>query len=128
MIEKNSTILLVEDDNDTREFMRFLLELDNFVVYEAVNGAEGVEMAKTHLPNIILMDMSMPVMDGLTAIRHLRDYEPTSKMPIVAITAHGNLYARHVSGSEFNELLAKPVDFKQLYQILNKYLATNIHG
>lgn len=116
-------VLVVEDYDDSREFLKFLLEHHGCQVLEAVNGHEAIEAVKQQLPDLILMDISMPVMDGLTATRKLRELAETSKLPIVAITAQGHSYYRKAIEAGCNDLLDKPLDFNALQPVLKRYLS-----
>src|SRR5829696_6114952 len=82
-----SLILVAEDHLDSREAMKELLESFGFDVIEAVNGRQAVDAAVTELPSLILMDVMMPEMDGVEAIRLLRDTPRTHEIPIIALTA-----------------------------------------
>lgn len=82
------TILIVEDNEDNRLIYSQYLTHGGFRVVEATNGAEGIEAARRERPDIILMDISMPVMDGLTATRLLKADPDLLKIPVVALTAH----------------------------------------
>jgi len=82
------TILIVEDNEDNRLIYSQYLTHGGFRVLEATNGAEGIEVARRELPDIILMDISMPVMDGLTATRLIKADPDLLRIPIVALTAH----------------------------------------
>ena len=82
------TILIVEDNEDNRLIYSQYLTHGGFRVLEAANGAEGIEAARRERPDIILMDISMPVMDGLTATRHLKADAELSAIPVIALTAH----------------------------------------
>ncbi|HZH34574.1 MAG TPA: response regulator [Pyrinomonadaceae bacterium] len=116
------TILIVEDTEDTRFFMKFLLEHNGYLVLEAANGFEAIEVTKLKHPELILMDMSMPFMDGLTATRLIRALEVDGNVPIIAVTAHGKEYLKLALVAGCNELICKPVDFKILGPILSQYL------
>lgn len=116
-------VLVVEDYEDSREFLKFLLEHHGCQVLEAANGYEAIETVKEQLPDLILMDISMPVMDGLTATRKLRESAETSKLPIVAITAQGHSYYRKAIEAGCNDLLDKPLDFNALQPVLKRYLS-----
>ena len=103
-------ILVVEDTTDTREFMKFLLEMDGYFVIEAVNGMDAVETVKRQSPDLVLMDVSMPQMDGLTATRLIRKSGVNANVPIIAVTAHGEaLYNRAIEAG-CNTLIPKPID------------------
>ena len=116
-------VLIVEDYEDTREFMKFLLETYGYQVIEATNGIEAVDRTKQVHPDLILMDISLPVVDGLTATRAIREFETAGKVPIIAITAFGKNYYRKAIEAGCNDLIDKPVDFDVLEPILDHYLA-----
>jgi CheY-like chemotaxis protein len=113
-------ILLAEDFEDTRHLMKLMLELRGHDVLEAVNGEEAVECALSEHPDLILMDMSMPVMDGLAATRCIRKNAATAQIPIVALSAH-------MADADWREralkcgcsgCYAKPLDFDTLEDML----------
>jgi len=81
-------ILIVEDNEDNFQLVRFLLERDGFEVISAVNGREGVETAIREKPDLILMDLSMPEMDGWTAAQKIKAEPETKAIPLLALTAH----------------------------------------
>lgn len=81
-------ILLVEDNENNRDMLSRRLERKGFEVLMAVDGAQGVEMAGASSPDIILMDMSLPVMDGWTATRHIKENPKVQSIPVIALTAH----------------------------------------
>lgn len=123
MQSKQKSVLIVEDCADTRNLMKFLIECEGFIVYEAEDGSQAVKSAGEYLPDLILMDMSMPVMDGLTATRKLKAESATSNLPIVAVTAHGKLFYDKALHAGCNELIGKPVDFDVLNEILRRYIS-----
>ncbi len=82
------TILIVEDNEDNRLIYSQYLTHAGFRVLEATNGLEGVEVTRRERPDIVLMDISMPVMDGLTATRHIKADGELSAIPVIALTAH----------------------------------------
>ncbi len=116
-------VLVVEDYEDTRNFMKFLLEGYGYRVIEATDGREAVESVRKQFPDLILMDMSMPHMDGLTATKLIRQFDGTAKLPIIAVTAHGESYYRKAMEAGCDDLINKPLDFDILDSILNQYLA-----
>lgn len=80
--------ILVADDNDAgRELMRTLLEMEDYVVYQAQDGNEAVEMARRLKPDVVLMDLHMPRLDGIEATRLLREDPLTRSIPVIALTA-----------------------------------------
>ena len=87
-VRRMKTILIVEDNEDNRLIYSQYLTHAGYRVLEAGNGAEGLDTARREHPDIILMDISMPVMDGLTATRHLKADPDLKAIPVVALTAH----------------------------------------
>lgn len=81
-------VLIVEDNVDNYELVRFLLERAGYHVLSAANGVEGVETTKRERPDLVLMDLSMPEMDGWKATAHLKSDETTRRIPVLALTAH----------------------------------------
>ncbi|MCX6975264.1 MAG: response regulator [Verrucomicrobia bacterium] len=81
-------ILLVEDNEMNRDMLSRRLERRGFEVIMALDGAQGVEMARSENPTLILMDMSLPVMDGWTATRTLKDDPATARIPVIGLSAH----------------------------------------
>ena len=81
-------VLIVEDNVDNFELVRFILARAGYVVLSAVNGMQGVETALREKPDLILMDLSMPEMDGWDAAKQLKADERTRKIPVLALTAH----------------------------------------
>lgn len=110
-----SKILLVEDNEMNRDMLSRRLARRGFQVLFAVDGEEGVSMAISERPDLILMDMNMPVLDGWEASRRIKAHPPTAAIPIVALTAHA------MSGDREKTLAAgcddydtKPVEFDRL--------------
>ena len=88
----NPIVLVVEDNEDTRYFMRLALEGRGYRVSEAENGEQAIAIACREHPNAILMDISMPVLNGLTATARIREHYELRKVPIVALTAHNEMF------------------------------------
>jgi CheY-like chemotaxis protein len=108
-------ILLVEDNEMIRDMLSERFERKGFQVYRAVDGAQGVEVAKVEKPDLILLDMSLPVMDGWQAARQLKANAETQAIPIIALTAHAIAGDREKTlASGCNDYSTKPVDFPQL--------------
>lgn len=126
MTENNDahpTIMVVDDDDDIRQMMRVLLEEDGYSVLEAENGQQAIEIAESTSPDLILMDLSMPVLDGLTATRRMREIDRVSDVPIIAITAYDSPEHRtNASAAGVNEYLTKPIDFVKLDKLLDHFL------
>lgn len=117
-------ILIVEDYEDTRNFMKFLIESYGYQVIEAADGIEAVDQAKHLSPDLILMDISLPMVDGLTATRAIRESKSAAKLPILAVTAFGKSYYDKAIAAGCNDLIDKPVDFEMLKPVLYRYLQT----
>ena len=117
------TVLIVEDFEDTRYLMRLELERRGFRVLEARNGAEGVDIAARERPNIVLMDIGLPVMDGIEATRHIREHEEMRDLLVVALTAHHETeYRANALAAGCDAYLTKPVDFDWLIDLLGRLL------
>ena len=117
------TIMVVDDDEDIRYMMRVLLEEDGYRVLEAENGQRALEIAQSRRPDLILMDLSMPVLDGFAATRRLRQLTKFGDVPIIAVTAYDTPEHRtDASAAGVNEYLTKPVDFVRLDKLLDQFL------
>lgn len=113
-------ILVAEDSDDIRLMIRVMLELRGHRVVEAADGREAVELATSNNPDVILMDLNMPVMDGIEATKHLREQAETSHMPIIAVTAHcaDPVWRGRAIAAGCTECIGKPVDFQQLEHLM----------
>ena len=108
-------ILLVEDNEMNRDMLSRRLERRDFEVLIAVDGREGVEKAGCELPDLILMDMSLPEIDGWEATRLLKGDDKTSSIPVIALTAHAMAGDREKAlEAGCDDYDSKPVDFKRL--------------
>ena len=116
-------VLVVEDYEDARSFMKFLLEGYGYEVFEASNGEQAVIATREQHPDLILMDLSMPVMDGLTATKIIRKSgNGFSRTPIIAVTAFGESYYKKAVEAGCDDLINKPLDFDKLEPVLKQYL------
>ncbi len=117
------TVLLVEDFEDNRFMMRRLLEMSGYQVVEAVNGQEAVDISQRTLPDLILMDLSLPLLDGLTATRRIRTRPEMEKVPIVAVSAHDTAdFHAEALAAGCNEYVTKPIDFDELEELLKRLM------
>jgi CheY-like chemotaxis protein len=115
-------ILLVDDEPDVRSTMKLLLELDGHHVDIAANGREAVQTATMQVPDVIVMDLNMPVMDGVSAARILRQHPVTQGVTIIALSAflsQGDWRERALSAG-CGYCLAKPVDWPHLRSLLSR--------
>lgn len=108
-------ILLVEDNEDNRDMLSRRLERKDFEVILAVDGQEGVDKAKSDNPDLILMDMSLPIIDGWEATKFLKADPETKNIPVIALTAHAMSSDRDKAlEAGCDDYDTKPVDFKRL--------------
>lgn len=114
-------ILVADDTDDIRLMIRVMLENKGHRVVEAADGREAVELATREHPDVILMDLSMPVMDGIEATRRLSGQPETSDMPIIAVTAHSadSAWRRRALSAGCIDCVGKPVDFRRLDQLIS---------
>ena len=121
--EPIETVLLVEDTEDNRFMMRRLLEMAGYRVVEATNGEEAVRRAEADQPDLILMDLSLPVIDGLAATRAIRKLNGLSKTPIIAVSAHDTSdFQSDALAAGCDSYITKPIDFSQLDQLIARLL------
>jgi two-component system, cell cycle response regulator DivK len=120
---KYKTILVVEDFEDNRFMMRSLLEMSGYKVIEACNGREAVEIAKRKCPDLVLMDVSLPEMDGINATRHIRQIQNLCNVPIVIVSAHGTKEFQQVAREAGSDAyMVKPIDYDYLDALICKLL------
>ena len=126
--QKPTKVLLVEDTEDNRFMMRRLLEMSSYLVVEAVNGEEAIRIAAEEQPDIILMDLSLPIVDGLGATRRIRRLPNLSKVPIIAVSAHDTAdFHSDAMASGCDAYITKPIDFAELEELVNHLLTREIH-
>ena len=115
------TVLLAEDYDDSRFMMARLLEMSGYRVLEAADGREAVHMAERECPDVVLMDLQMPVLDGFTATSIIRRIESTCRVPVIAVSAQSAedfvAAARLVGCDHF---VSKPVDFDLLLELVRE--------
>ena len=126
MLEKDSrdrTILIVEDSDDARYFMRLALEDHGYLIVEAENGAEAVKLALSQRPDIILMDLSLPIMDGIAATEKIRASDRLGPIPIIAVTAHQETdFRAGAKAAGFDAYVTKPIDIDFLSDLIEGLL------
>ena len=120
------TVLLVEDTEDNRQMMRRLLEMSGFNVVEALNGREAVEVAAQVKPGIILMDLSLPFVDGLSATRQIRKLPGLNDVPIVAVSAHDTADFHTLAlDAGCNAYVTKPIHYPELEDLVNSLVSSH---
>jgi len=116
-------ILVVDDTDWNRDLLVQLLEED-YEILQAIDGAEGVRMTEENKPDLILMDLGMPVMDGWEATRRIKANGALKHIPVIAVTSHAmvgdEITARDAGCDDY---LAKPIDEDALLRLIKKYLA-----
>lgn len=118
-----SKVLYVEDHPAQRDILAQMLELHGFEVDVASDGLEGVEKARAWLPDLILMDLRMPRMDGFEAIKVIRSEDKMSAVPIIAISAWASAkHKERALAAGANEHFTKPVDLNRLLSSMERYL------
>ncbi|MGJ3238467.1 MAG: response regulator [Anaerolineae bacterium] len=119
-----SKILLVEDNEMNLDMLSRRLERRGYQLVIATDGAQGVQLAQEHHPDLILMDMSLPVMDGWEATRRIKSDAEINHIPIIALTAHAIAGDREKAlAAGCDEYETKPVKFPQLLAKIQQFLA-----
>jgi CheY-like chemotaxis protein len=117
------TILVVEDYDDVRQMLKVLLESEKFHVLEAGSGSEALEVIKDDHPDVILMDLALPGVDGFEAMRRIRAVDGFQNTPIIVLTAYtgpSTYETAFRAGSDY--FMAKPIDFDELAALLKQIL------
>ena len=116
-------ILIVEDHEMNRDMLSRRLERKGFSVVMAEDGQQGVDMSKSESPDLILMDLSLPVMDGWTATSTIKADTQTNSIPIIVLTAHAMAGDREKAlDAGADEYDTKPIDFKRLLVKINQFI------
>jgi len=120
---ENARILIVEDNMDNYELVRIVLERAGYDVFLAVNGRDGVDAARAQKPDLILMDLSMPEMDGWHAAQKLKANEETKSIPLYALSTHTLPHERRRAlESGCDGYVAKPIHMKGFLDIVEQAL------
>ena len=118
-------ILLVEDNELNRDMLSRRLERRGFQVLIAVDGAQGVAMAQSEAPDLVLMDMSLPVVDGWEATRRLKAAPETRAVPIIALTSHAMIGDRDQAiEAGCDDYDTKPIELPRLLEKINRLIGT----
>lgn len=120
---QDRVVLVVEDAEDARMFMRLALERLGYIVFEAEDGEQALEVAERVRPHVILMDLSLPVLDGLAATQQIRATDGMSEIPVIAVTAHqGTDFREGAKGAGFDAYVTKPIDVGSLDDLIRGLL------
>jgi CheY-like chemotaxis protein len=116
------TVLVADDHADTRLMLRVLLERRGYRVVEAGDGTEAVAANEREHPHLVLMDVSLPMLDGLSATRLMRERGTSRSVPIVAVSGHAADKDRTAAlDAGCSEYLTKPIDFDRLFDLLRRF-------
>lgn len=116
-------VLIVEDSDDARYFMRLELEQLGYRIVEAENGEKAVEVAVRERPDIILMDLSLPIMDGIAATEKIRASDGLKTVPVIAVTAHQETdFRADAKAAGFDAYVTKPIDMPWLSELIEGLL------
>jgi CheY-like chemotaxis protein len=116
-------ILLVEDNNDVRELLALFMKRLGYKVFEAATGLEAIDLASTVQPDLIMMDLRLPEMNGAEATASLKANPSTRDIPVLIITAYGaGIDTRRALDAGAEEILYKPIGLTTLPSVLNRYL------
>ena len=117
-------ILIVEDNEKNMKLARDLLRFHGFETIEATNAEDGLELARSRMPRLVLMDVQLPGMDGVTALTHLRSDPATSAVPVVAMTASVMKEDRErFDKAGFDGFITKPIDVRDFPQQVRDHIA-----
>ncbi len=118
-----STILIVEDNDKNMKLVRDILQYRGHTTLEATSGEAGVELATAHRPDLILMDIQLPGIDGIEALRRIRTDPALDAVPVVAVSASVMPDdQRHIVGSGFDAFVPKPISLKPFIAVVERFL------
>ena len=118
-----STILIVEDNEKNMKLARDILQAKGYATLEAVNGEDGVRLAMAHKPDLVLMDIQLPDINGVEAFRRIRAHADTAAVPVVAFTASVTPMDRHrITDAGFDGFIGKPINLKEFLETVRKTL------
>jgi two-component system, cell cycle response regulator DivK len=118
------SVLVVEDNERNRKLVRTILKFRGFEVIECDDGTPSLDLARQHKPALVLMDIQLPVMDGITALKRLRDDPSTRDIPVIAVTASVTPGERDkVLAAGFNAYVGKPIDLDAFGALVERFAA-----
>ena len=119
-------ILLVEDNELNRDMLSRRLQRKGYEVAIACDGQEGITLSQSFVPDLILMDMSLPIVDGWEATRQIKGNAKTEKIPVIGLTAHAMVGDKEKAlAAGCNDYETKPIDFPRLLEKIEKYTVGN---
>lgn len=124
MTDQLSRILIAEDDDEQRTALKLMLKLCKFAVSEAGDGHEAIERVRRERPDLVLMDLSLPILDGLQATRELRRETEFHNLPIIFITGYDQQETiDNIKACGGTDYISKPIEFDDLKKMIEHYLA-----
>jgi len=114
------TILIADDYDDNRELLRLLLQTASYEVHEARNGRECVVSARENLPDLVMVDLSMPELDGWEVFRTLKADSTTAHIPCVAVTAHNETDCKRALAIGFSAFVPKPFKREEMLETVRR--------
>ena len=124
-----TTVLVVEDFDETRFMLKLSMELNGYRVLEAINGQQAVEVAQREHPDVILMDIGLPVMDGCKATRLIREDKALRNVTIVAVSANATAeYRVKALAAGCDEYVTKPIDLDNLMTLIGDFVRPSDSG
>jgi twitching motility two-component system response regulator PilH len=120
-------ILIVDDDKDVVALVGFLLDREGHAIYTASDGKEGIDQALSEKPDLIIMDIMMPEMDGYAATVELSKQSSTKKTPVIILTAKGNMRGAFEMSPNVAAYIEKPFESKHLNDVIHRILAAIPH-
>jgi two-component system, cell cycle response regulator DivK len=121
----NATILIVEDNEKNMKLVRDILQHKGYATLEAVNGEEGVRLALTRRPDLVLMDIQLPDIDGIAALREIRKDASLDAMPVIAVSASVMPDDQQkIVTSGFDAFITKPINLRQFFETVQRLLAS----
>ena len=121
MVSGEATVLVVEDDPDIRLLLKSVLESEGYRIVEAATGKEAVSLASEVRPRLILMDISLPLLDGLSATRQIKADDSLRDTPVLAVSAYDSVKRRAVRAGCAG-LVTKPIDLEELKTLVNRLI------
>jgi two-component system cell cycle response regulator DivK len=116
-----STVLIIEDNDKNMKLARDVLQNKGYKTLEAVTGEEGVKLAKQHVPDLVLMDIQLPGINGIEAFKQIRADAKTAKIPVIALTASVTPTDRsQISAAGFDAFVSKPINLKEFVETVKR--------
>jgi CheY-like chemotaxis protein len=123
MINESKTILIIEDNELNMKLVRAILELAHYQLLTAGDAESGIQLAREHTPDLILMDLQLPGMDGISATAILKADEKLRYIPVIALSGYGSLEIEgHPSKIWFSGFITKPIEIRPFLETISGYL------